>query len=143
MIFTKVMNLNWGLVNKFLRIFMIPLIQETSYPTIQILINHQIRKKGSWRILQRSAKKEIMTWNLLLPTVMKRWWIQRFFIVVQGNWDWKENAFKPAMILMFATISIILPLKTSIKDNLQLSSKMRLKLMMCWKYYLDFHLMIQ
>ncbi len=36
----KVMNLNWGLENKFLRIFMIPVIHGTSFPMIQILVNY-------------------------------------------------------------------------------------------------------
>ncbi len=104
MILNRVMNLNWGLVNKFLRNFMV-VIHITSFPMIQILVNYQIRKrKDPWRILQRSAKKEMTAWSILFPTVMKRCWIQRFFIVVWRKWDQKEKAFKAVMILMFFII---------------------------------------
>ncbi len=106
---------------------MIPVIHGTSFPTIQILVNYQIRKrKDLWIVLQRSAKKKMTTWSLSLQKSDEKKVDSKIHhccpekMRLKGKRIW--GCYDPDVYHNFNHFAIK-DNSFSIEDNLQLSSK--------------------
>ncbi len=82
----RVMSLIQVLVNRFLRYFLVPVIQVTLFLIIQFLVNYHISPKNVILIvLQESVKKEMTISSQVTVPVMKRQRIQIFSVVFWSN----------------------------------------------------------
>ncbi len=92
-------------------------------------------------VLQEVTKEEMKESSWVMPPVMKRKWIQSFFVALQSYKAGKGKVMEGVSILTFALILIILPLNTLYALS-KIASNF-LQKMVCRNFCPDFLLIVQ